>query len=131
MKVLFGFVSVPTNLTRKPEPVYNIDDYCQELKYKLRKLYEVVHRKIQTAKEKSKKYYDENGKDVTFAVGDNVFKINKHRTSKLSPKYEGPFKVIAVHENNVTIQTGKTQQRVHKNLIKQYRLVESKTIINP
>lgn len=123
MEVLYGFVTeIPRNLKRKPEPLYNMEDYCAEFKYKMRVLYDIMHNRIQKAKHCNKQYHDERAKDVHFVKGDWVCRVNKHRTSKLSRKYDGPYEVVADHGNtNVTIRIGKQEQRVHKNLLKRYK----------
>lgn len=55
MKLLYGFTSKnPTNLRRKPEPLYNMDSYCDELKYKLRNMYTIAQQHLQQRKESSK-----------------------------------------------------------------------------
>lgn len=122
MEVLFGFVSdIPTNLQRKPEPLYNLDSYCAELKYKLRYLYNNARQNVQAKKVQSKHQYDKKVNAPQLCVGDMVLRINKHRTTKLDKRYEGPFEVKAVHNDiNITITQGKKEVRIHRNLVKKY-----------
>lgn len=123
MEVLFGFLSeIPTNLKRKPEPLYNIDDYCDELKFKLRTLYGIAHRNIQNKNEQAKRSYDKNCNISNINVGDKILKIAKNRNSKLSNKYQGPFEVLKINNDvNITIKNGHREERIHKNLVKLYK----------
>jgi len=46
-KVLYGFdIELPTNIRRKPSPVYNHDDYTKVLKYQLQRLHELVRENL-------------------------------------------------------------------------------------
>lgn len=120
MTILFGFESeIPTNLKRNPEPLYNMESYCDVLRYKLRIVYKIARENLNKRKIAAKKHYDKSANTQEFKVGDKVLQLNKTRTSKLDPKYIGPFEVTKVdNERNVTINTGKRQTRIHKNLLK-------------
>lgn len=120
MEVLYGFASeIPCNLKRDPEPVYNLDSYCNELKYKLRTMYGIARQNLLKKKVTAKLYYDKKCVIPIFKVGDKVLRINKMRSSKLSSKYEGPYVVTKIDSpTNVTIKKGHKELRVHKNLLK-------------
>lgn len=59
MQLLFDFTSeIPNNLTKTPDPVYNLNDYKFELKHKLQLSFEIARQRLMEAKARSKKYYD-------------------------------------------------------------------------
>lgn len=122
MKMLFGFTSdIPTNLKKKPEPQYNYDSYVHHLKHKLQVSFQIAKENLKKRKDKSKIYYDKNKKELIVSEGMFVLVKNKHRITKLSKPWIGPYKVIKIHANsNVTIKKGIKEQRVHLNLLKKF-----------
>lgn len=122
-EVLFGMKpELPSSLSRAPEPVYNYDDYVQELKARLQVTYQHVRENQLNAKEKSKTYYDANVKSLELNVGDLVLLENKARKSKkLTSIFEGPYEVVELNSPvNSTIKIGRKTKLVHNNLLKRY-----------
>lgn len=122
IELLFGFVSeIPTNLKRKPEPVYTWDKYVSELKYKLQTSFTLARENLLKNKLVAKKRHDSTIRPVDLAVNDKVLLKNETRTSKLSPVWIGPFEVITVHSNhNVTIKKRGKPIRVHIDRLKRF-----------
>lgn len=117
---LLGFeCKLPPVLKNKVEPVYNADDYCFELKYKLQKCHELARKHLIAAKHQSKIQYDKNvRKPRTFSPGDIVYEINEERKGKLDDVWLGPYKVISSKGVNTTIKQNKRIVVVHNNRLK-------------
>lgn len=120
MELLFGFVAeIPTNLKRKPEPIYNFNEYKSELRYKLQKSFELARKHLLKKKEVAKEYYDKKASPCHFKVGDKVLIKNECRTSKFSSHWNGPYEVLEVHDDiNITISQRGKAKRVHANRLK-------------
>ena len=110
---------MPHSLSRNPQPCYNYDDYNFELRKKLQESHKLARDKIIKTKEKAKTNYDKNKHNININVGDKVLTKDHTQKGKLSPKWKGPFEVIGIHDNeNVSIQRGKREVKIHKNELK-------------
>lgn len=121
MQLLFGFASeIPTNIKSSIEPQYNYEDYLCELRHKLQTSFEIARKRLLEAKLKSKKYYDKNQNIRIFHINDMILLKNPARSNKLDEIWQGPYKIIEVHENarNVTILVRNKKRRVHMNRLK-------------
>lgn len=102
------------------EPIYNLDNYIMELKYKL----QIAHNQAKTFIEKnkiiSKQYYDRKTNSLNINIGD-IIKIEKEPRHKHKQLYDGPFTVTGINEENVTYtdKNNKTQT-IHKNRTAKY-----------
>lgn len=101
----------------KTDPVYNMDDYCQELKHKLQISSSLAKNLLVKLKEKNKKFHDVNTNEPTFQLNDKVLAIGNNH--KLDSIYDGPYTIIALDEYNVIIKHDKTSKtrKLHKNRI--------------
>ena len=117
---LYGYHRpLPSNLQKDPEPVYNFDDYCSYIKYKMQKIHQQARKNLFKSKENAKKYYDKNTKAIKIHVGDLVLLKNAAKKNKLSAIWMGPYEVKKVHNDvNTTIQIGHKLRRVHNNRLK-------------
>lgn len=117
---LFGFTNkLPTNLMGKVDPVYNADDYCIELRYKMQRMHVAVRANILEAKNMSKKYYDKTvHKSKIFSIGDKVFLKKEGRKGKLDEVWSGPFDVLETKGVNTTIKNDGKTMVVHNNRLK-------------
>lgn len=122
MELLFGFVSeIPTNLKRKPDPMYNFDQYKSELRYKLQKSFELARKNLLTQKEKSKIQYDKKASPQYFQIGDKVLIKNNCRLSKFSSHWKGPYDIVDIHDGiNLTINQSGKSKRIHANQVKKF-----------
>lgn len=120
MELLFGYTAeIPSNLKRKPTPLYNHDDYYHELRYKLQTSFNIAREKLSNAKSKSKEYYDRHTNQKTFKINQFVMMKNTDRKNKLSPHWTGPFQIMATHGPlNVTIKIKNKLRKVHVNRLK-------------
>lgn len=85
-------VSLPGVLTRKPEPIYNYDDYVTELKYQFQKSATMAKENMIQAKEVNKKGYDKNAKERSFDVGDLILLKNPSK-DKGEELFVGPYPI--------------------------------------
>lgn len=110
---------LPTSHSR----LYTYDDYVSQLKFLLAKSREIAKINEMLMKEKNKKYYDKNAKELNVVVGDKIFVKNVliGTGQKMQKKYRGPFVVTQVLNNyNIKFMDGNKEKLVHKNLVKKF-----------
>jgi hypothetical protein len=114
--------SIPSSLTKNPEPQYNYEDYHFEIKKQLQESHAIARENLLEAKHKSKERYDKNANHRTFEVGQKVLLQDKTSHNKLCPKWLGPFEVLEIDLNNknVTIKRRGKRQKIHPNLLKPF-----------
>jgi len=61
-----------TAMTKLPKPIYNYDDYVQELKKMLKATNRLAREHIKDEKIKAKLQRDKKAKEVTFKIDDEV-----------------------------------------------------------
>lgn len=120
-ELVFGkLCSLPSNLNNRVDPLYNVDDYPLELKYRLQKAQEDAKQNLMNCKQIRKLYYDKNCNPVKYKTGDLILVKNETGT-KLEPLFSGPYKVIEDLSPNVKIFKGKKCIIIHKNNTKLFR----------
>ncbi|GFW91452.1 retrovirus-related Pol polyprotein from transposon 412 [Trichonephila clavipes] len=85
----------------------------------IERLFEEARRNTETKQEKWKKYYNRRRRDVQIKVNDWVLvathplsSATRKLVAKFKPKFEGPYRVLDVKNNNVVIwKAGKRVQR--------------------
>ena len=94
-------------ITGNNEPIYNFEDYKNELRYKLLEI-----------KQQRKETFDNNLNPIHISIGVLVYLKNENR-KKLDSFYTGPYKITAIIEPNCEIQhiDSKKQFIVHRNRI--------------
>lgn len=119
-KILYGYeAELPSSIKNTPNPLYNYDDYVQELRARLQSTYKVARDNLIKKKQDSKETYDKGTKQLKLEVGDLVLlKISATR-KKLTPLYHGPYEVIEINSNtNTTIKIKNQLRKVHNNNLK-------------
>lgn len=126
-ELMFGRIAnLPGYLQKPPECVnYNLDSYVQELKQRLQHSYAIAKERLETAKRKSKDYYDKQIHIPKFQVGDLVLlqheSPRKNRSRKLGPSWIGPYTIRDIKGVNVTLQLRRGKQTtVHANRLKPF-----------
>lgn len=122
-ELIFGFKpTLPNSIQTHPDPPYNFDDYCTELKYRLQTSWSIAKEQLLQHKERSKKIYDSNTFSKTFHEGDDVLlEIENQSSTKTKPLRDGPYKVIKkVSDENSIIQIGNKFVTVHNNRLRPY-----------
>lgn len=123
METLFGWTSeIPSNLKRKPQPIYNAQLYHQQLRHQLQTSFKYVRSKLSEAKVTSNINYNKHLNERSFKVGQKVLIRSTRRSSKLSEHWKGPYVILELHENkvNATIKMEKSNKKVHLNRLKPY-----------
>ena len=110
---------LPTNINEDVEPLYCFDDYCKELKYRLKIAQEDVRKNIIMSKETNKYYYDKNTRFRQYNIGDRVL-LRNNSGKKHEPLFKGPYVVVDVEDPNVMLRIRNKIVKAHKNRIKLY-----------
>ena len=103
------------------DPVYNVDDYHREVKFRLQVANKLARECLNKAKLKRKISYDVNANpNEKLSPGDLVL-VRKQNRHKLDPLFKGPFTVKEVLNPNVCIkdEIGK-EDLVHKDNVKSF-----------
>lgn len=103
------------------EPLYNVDNYAKELKYRLQIANSIANGLIQMSKIKSKQIYDKDSNKINLEIGDYVIVTNEDK-HKLQNIYSGPYQVTKLIDKNVEIKNIDDNKlyTVHKNRVKKY-----------
>lgn len=97
-ELVFGKVcKIPSNLVNATiEPLYNIDSYPLELKFRIQKAQEDVHKNLIQCKTVRKVKHDaENQRFVKYKPSDLIL-VKSETGNKLSTVFDDPYKVIVV-----------------------------------
>lgn len=121
-KILYGYdPKLPSSIKDTPNPVYNYEDYVQELRARLQSTYAIARENLLKQKNNSKAYYDKNTAPINFEIGDLVLlKVNTSR-KKLEPLYHGPYEIVEINsKENSTILINRKLRKVHNNHLKRF-----------
>lgn len=103
------------NLT-KIEPIYNIDNYALECKYRLQKAHVEATQLINKMKLRNKAYYDKKSNPLNVVIGDKIL-LKNEPYQKHKNIYSGPFIVTQIDDLNITIDKDGKSYTVHKNRV--------------
>ena len=102
------------------DPVYNIDAYHKEIKYRLQIANQLAHKFLSKSKDKRKINYDKTAKPQSLLKDDLVL-IEINERHKLEPFYKGPYKVKSIQEPNVIVIDDKNKEKlIHKDKVKKF-----------
>lgn len=112
----------PTNFdflqTNDIDPLYNIEDYSKELKFRLQVAHKRAKELLEKTKEKCKSWYDSKVNTQEINVNDMVY-LRNESGHKLDSIYKGPYQVIGLDNiNNCTIKINEKNHVVHKNRLR-------------
>jgi len=116
-ELVFGKrATTPDFLSQPILPVYNVENYANELRYRLQIAHNHVRQYLQSDKEQRKKYHDSNASPIDFQVNDKVLLAND-AGHKLDAVYKGPFVITALEGVNAIVRDQKTRKTslIHKN----------------
>lgn len=96
------------------DPLYNLDSYLNELKFRLQVTHNNVFQTIQNRKQKRTNKLNQTVKPTDLIIGDIVYLQIENR-QKLQPVYSGPYQIETLNDSNAIIihHNGKRQE-VHK-----------------
>lgn len=114
--LLYGFnIELPNKITNNDSPIYNYDNFHEQLRLNLSKNWRLAHEKINQEKIKNKIQRDKKQNPIEIEVGDNVFWYKPHKEHKYGTPYEGPYEVVQILSPvNVQIKKGNKITKVHK-----------------
>lgn len=113
---------LPSNLrNNRIEPLYNPDNYMQELRYRLKISNKEARENLVSRKEQRVKRMNDKVNLYNYKIGDLVMLKNEQR-KKLDPIYLGPFEVLSDQKPNVEIKVKNKPYLVHRNRVKPYLL---------
>lgn len=99
--------NLPNSITKNPEFKYTYNDYLDEITLKLNKSHQLARNHLLHSKEINKQHYDKHINPINFNIGDLVYILNEQtkqgKSKKLSPRYNGPYKIIDVNIPNCTL----------------------------
>lgn len=98
------------------DPLYNVDNFALESKFRLQKAHEFSKKIIDKLKIRNKHYYEKNSTPIKIEIGEMVF-LNKEPYNKLSEIKSGPFKIIEIDYPNVILDMNNKNYKVHMNRI--------------
>jgi len=121
-ELIFGILPrqfVDFNKIDRVEPLYNVEDYSKEIKFRLETAYNRARLMLEKAKAYRKQNYDKKTSDFKFKKGDKVTPRNE-AAHKLDPVYLGPYMVETIEDRDNIIIGNKKQkkQKVHKDRLK-------------
>lgn len=119
-ELVFGRIAVlPNEFSANLDPIYNLDDYSKEIKYRLQETNLLAKQLIAKHKNRNKNYYDKFSKPITLKINDIVL-LQKEPYEKHKNIYEGPYIIKNTNDTNVTIynKITKKEKTVHKNRIR-------------
>lgn len=106
-------------LDGKINKMNNIDNYAHELRLRLQLAHQETKSIIEKWKQRNKSYYDRNINSINFKLGDKV-KIQTEPYNKHKHIYNGPYEIIRVDPENVTVNLNGKPYTIHKNRIAKY-----------
>lgn len=105
----------------KVDPIYNIDNFANEAKFRLQKTHLEAKKLIEKMKTQNKSNFDKKLNPISIEIGDKVL-IEMGNRTKTDPIYKGPYTVINIENLNVTLKNDKSDkiEKVHKNRLQKY-----------
>lgn len=120
-ELVFGkLCNIPSNFSSGVDPLYNLDSYPLELKYRLQVAQSDARNNLFKSKLQRKVQYDKNINPVSYKKGSYIL-LKNPSGNKLDSIYLGPFKVLEDLDSNVKIMKNNREDIVHKNRTKLFR----------
>lgn len=115
-------VEIPENLTGTTiDPVYNIDAYYQEVRYRLQVAHKRARDFILKAKDKRKHDYDKQATQTQNLKPNDLVLISNENRAKFDSWYKGPYTIVSISGVNCIIRDKNGKQKtVHKNRVKPF-----------
>ncbi|KAK9752244.1 hypothetical protein QE152_g4345 [Popillia japonica] len=111
--------NLPTQLINNTDPIYNFEDYVNELKFRLQSAWQDAKYNLIESKMKRKERFDKHSSVIRYKFNDKVL-LRDETGNKLQQLYKGPYKVIKEDTPNVTLKIKNKLVKVHKDRVKKY-----------
>lgn len=121
-ELIFGKLPcLPNDILEDNNPVYNLDNYANELKVRLKMSITKARKIIENVKIKrtNKQNYIN---PLNIKIGDQVLVKNESR-KKHQPPYKGPYTVVEVDKCNTLIDISGNLKSIHKDRLKLYNKI--------
>lgn len=99
------------------EPVYNVDNFAKEFKYRLQLSQKRAHELLSKDKEHRKCLFDRKARPIQIDLGDFVY-IKSEARHKLEPWHKGPYEVVKIDNPNCVLKDGEKTFPIHKNRLR-------------
>ena len=109
--------TLPSNLSKIVEPIYNHDSYPCELKYRLQMSQKEARKNLLDSKMNRKERYDKHINPITYKPNDLIL-VKNETGNKLQSIYLGPYTVVRDLSPNVEIVNNGKIKLIHKNRTK-------------
>lgn len=123
-ELVFGKMppSIDTLKSNTISPLYNIDSYEKEVKYRLQTALKRASVMLDKAKLTSKSQYDKTTRPISVKIGDLVL-LEDNASHKLEPLFKGPFEIKELddHGNCLLALDDARTMKVHKNRLRQFQ----------
>jgi len=99
------------------------DSYARNIQHYMKECYSNAIAIQSAPQERAKEYYESRRRSVLFQLGDRVVIKSPTRSSKLSPKFLGPYKIIGIENDIYTlgeVETGRKTSRHINDIRKTY-----------
>lgn len=107
----------------KIDPVYNLDQFYQEARYRLQIAHQNAKKMIDNQKIYRKEIHDHRSTPQSLEINDLVLLSNEAR-HKFDPLFNGPFKIIKIeHPNCVIKDENDKEYKIHKNRLKKFNQI--------
>lgn len=119
-ELIYGrIVRFPIDKIINSKTIYNLDDYCNEFKARIKFSLDKAKKLLEIAKAKRKLTYDKKINTANFKIGDLVLIKYETRRKNVSP-YHGPYKIIKTLEENSILDINGKEKTYHNNSLKLY-----------
>lgn len=112
---------LPCEITGQRVPIYNYENYVNELRAKLRSTHQLAVENILKRKNENKRYHDSRAKTSILSLkrNDLVLVLKAKRDFKFDHPYDGPFRVENILSTVVvTIRKGNRTVKIHTDRLK-------------
>lgn len=119
-ELVFGKkATLPYDLTSRIDPIYNLDNFAKEAKFRLQTAHKMAQAIIEKSKIRNKIIYDKKSTKLHIKINDKVY-IDKQPYDKRAQTNAGPFVIKSITEPNVELYDQKTNKTfcVHMNRIR-------------
>lgn len=132
-ELLYGYVNeIPTKVMRNNAPVYNYDNYAEELRTRLQHAHRLAKEKCDAAKQRNTDNWNESLRPINVDIGDRIFIRNKTKSHKFDTEYTGPHIVIEkVSPTSVKAKRGRKTITAHIDTIILAPPETSNSVISP